>query len=153
MLFRCKLTYLGALYLGNGGEWQEDKSEHCNLLTADICLCPAKNHQLLHIITYANKKIDITKMAWLLGSSSGHIFLLNAPLVRQDITSLRVTIRSLWFQIDETKEFINTQLEMCMLGLTFGACFGSIFGMNLKSGLEEDEHAFSVVKIFSSACS
>ena len=62
-------------------------------------------------------------------------------------------------QIDETKEFINTQLnearnriirlslniEMCMLGLTFGACFGSIFGMNLMSGLEQDPHAFSVV--------
>ena len=34
---------------------------------------------------------------------------------------------------------------MCMLGLTFGACFGSIFGMNLMSGLEQDPHAFSVV--------
>jgi hypothetical protein len=34
---------------------------------------------------------------------------------------------------------------MCMLGLTFGACFGSIFGMNLKSGLEDHDSAFSIV--------
>jgi len=39
---------------------------------------------------------------------------------------------------------MSLNIEMCMLGLTFGACFGSIFGMNLKSGLEDNEVAFSV---------
>jgi len=33
-------------------------------------------------------------------------------------------------------------IEMCMLGLTFGACFASVFGMNLKSGLEDHPFAF-----------
>jgi hypothetical protein len=40
---------------------------------------------------------------------------------------------------------LSLNIEMCMLGLTFGACFGSIFGMNLKSGLEDNDSAFSVV--------
>jgi len=30
---------------------------------------------------------------------------------------------------------MNLFMEMCMLGVTFGACVGSIFGMNLSSGL------------------
>ena len=33
-------------------------------------------------------------------------------------------------------------IEMCMLGLTFGACFASVFGMNLRSGLEDHPMAF-----------
>ena len=39
---------------------------------------------------------------------------------------------------------MSLNIEMCMLGLTFGACFGSIFGMNLQSGLEQNEFAFSI---------
>ena len=71
----------------------------------------------------------------------------------QEITLANQTMLA---QIDETKEFINTQLnearnriirmslniEMCMLGLTFGACFASVFGMNLRSGLEDHPLAF-----------
>ena len=37
---------------------------------------------------------------------------------------------------------MNLFMEMCMLGVTFGACVGSIFGMNLDSGIESDPYAF-----------
>ena len=37
---------------------------------------------------------------------------------------------------------MSLNIEMCMLGLTFGACFASIFGMNLKSSLEDHPYAF-----------
>jgi hypothetical protein len=34
-----------------------------------------------------------------------------------------------------------------MLGVTFGACVGSIFGMNLNSGIEDNPYAFFLVPI------
>ncbi len=40
---------------------------------------------------------------------------------------------------------MNLFMEMCMLGVTFGACVGSIFGMNLNSGIEEHPYAFFLV--------
>jgi len=77
---------------------------------------------------------------------------------RLDLQEIQLANQTMLGRIDETKEFINTQLnesrnriirmslniEMCMLGLTFGACFASIFGMNLKSGLEDHELAFYI---------
>jgi len=87
---------------------------------------------------------------------------------RCDLEEIQLVVTTMLAQIDETKEYINTQLtearnriirlslniELCMLGLTFGACFGSVFGMNLTSGLEDDPNAFIttvVTIVFSSA--
>jgi hypothetical protein len=42
---------------------------------------------------------------------------------------------------------MNLFMEMCMLGVTFGACVGSIFGMNLNSGIEDNPYAFFLVPI------
>ena len=43
---------------------------------------------------------------------------------------------------------MNLFMEMCMLGVTFGACVGSIFGMNLNSGIEDHPYAFFLVTSF-----
>lgn len=79
-----------------------------------------------------------------------------------DLQEIQLAIQSMLVQIEETKEYISMQinearnkiirmslnLEISMLGLTFGACVGSLFGMNLNSGLEENPNAFLTVAIF-----
>lgn len=75
-----------------------------------------------------------------------------------DIQEIQFSSQAMLLQLDDTKEYITTQvnesrnriirmslsIEMCMLGLTFGACFASLFGMNLKSGLEDHGFAFFI---------
>ena len=40
---------------------------------------------------------------------------------------------------------MNLYMEIATLGVTFAACVGSIFGMNLNSGIEEHPFAFHLI--------
>ena len=42
---------------------------------------------------------------------------------------------------------MNLYMEISTLGVTFAACAGSIFGMNLKSGIEDDPVAFTLITV------
>ena len=51
------------------------------------------------------------------------------------------------FQNETRNQIIemNLYMEIATLGVTFAACVGSIFGMNLNSGIEEHPFAFHLI--------
>jgi len=101
-------------------------------------------------------KIDISELN--LSSKENHevAFGVIVEGYKCDLVEIQREIQSMLVQIEETEEYISLQinearnkiirlslnLEISMLGLTLGACIGSLFGMNLSSGLEENPNAF-----------
>lgn len=58
---------------------------------------------------------------------------------------LHIQVSSKMRQSKDRVSLLSANIEVCMLGLTFGACIASIFGMNLTSGFED--HPFSFYAI------
>ena len=85
----------------------------------------------------------------------------------RDLISVEMKLNTLKLQIQAAEELVSLRLDTsrnqllivdvaistCALGVCLGAYIGSIFGMNLQSGIEETPHVFTVVSVLSAVLS
>lgn len=129
--------------------------------------------KVLQRISAFGKSLETFNTNLSLVHSALNVFLENEPLnpekvqllvegYKLDLQDIQLSIASMLSHIDEAKENINKlmaearnriirlslNIELSMLGLGFGAFLGSVFGMNLMSGLESDPNAFVTTSSF-----